>query len=305
MELETNGSVVETADNSAVSGQEVAAPAEQQTTDQPTTEPKQGEQESPDNTAPTDEGETGTTVEAGQLGADNKVWEAARKRAEAEANRRYAAQNAAISARFEGKVNPLTNKPVRTVDDLLAYQDAQDQMRAKRAEDTVRQQLQAKGIDPRLLDAAVAGNPIILQAQQAMQAMKARQEQQAVEDGERMFNEQMEEIHGLDSSISGLDDLQKLDGFADFDKRVRNGYTLTDAFVLTWQDRLATRKAEAAKQAAINAAKSKEHLTTTGTSAGKTTDVDIPAGEISVWRDAFPDETPAQLRTRYNKSLMR
>lgn len=302
MVLNDDSSVVGSADTVATPVQETAAPAvTTETTTEVTTETP--EKATPATTDSSTIGETEHVAEAGQQEPSNKVWEISRKRAEAEANRRIEAQNAAIAARFSGRINPLTNQPIRSVDDLLAYQDAQEQLRAQRTSSAIKQQMQAKGLDPNLLEAAIAGSPMMLQAQQAMNALKAAQEQQAIQEGERLFDEQLKRINKLDSTITSLDDLQKLEGFEDFDRRVRSGYALDDAFVLTWRDRLESRKAEAAKQAAINATRSKEHLTTTGAAAGSAMEKEIPSGELATWKNSFPDETPAQLRARYNKAL--
>lgn len=49
----------------------------------------------------------------------------------------------------------------------------------------------------------------------------------------------------------------------------------------------------------------KEHIQTTGGGATAGGLVDIPKSELSYWREAWPDATPAQLKERYNRSLKR
>lgn len=49
----------------------------------------------------------------------------------------------------------------------------------------------------------------------------------------------------------------------------------------------------------------KDHLLTTGGGASAGGLADIPKGELTMWKDSFPDDTPAKLKERYNRSLKR
>jgi hypothetical protein len=46
-------------------------------------------------------------------------------------------------------------------------------------------------------------------------------------------------------------------------------------------------------------------LQTVGGGEPSGTGKEIPASEFSTWKEAFPDETNAQLRARYNRFLQR
>lgn len=48
-------------------------------------------------------------------------------------------------------------------------------------------------------------------------------------------------------------------------------------------------------------ANDKEHLVPTGGSASSSNLVEIPAGELAIYEDAFPNDSPAKLRERYNR----
>lgn len=49
----------------------------------------------------------------------------------------------------------------------------------------------------------------------------------------------------------------------------------------------------------------KDHLMTTGGGNSSGGLMDIPKGEYSLWRESFPDDTPAKLKERYNRSVKR
>lgn len=219
------------------------------------------------------------------------VWAAARKKAEADAKRKMDALNSRIADRFKGKTNPATGAEIKTLDDYFAALDAQSEMRAK-------QQLQEKGVDPDLLDQVIRANPTVRHAEEVL-----AQQRQA--EGERLFNEQMQKIHALDPGIKSIGDLQAMEEFGAFDAYVRSGMDMDAAFKLACFDRLTKRQAAAAKQEAINTAKSKAHLTATQGAVGQTQGVDIPADQLDRWKAFFPDATPAELREKYNRAINR
>lgn len=212
----------------------------------------------------------------------HKVWETARKRAENEAMRRV---NAQFAQRFGSFTNPTTGKPVQTMDDYFAALDAQQQARTE-------QQLREKGIDPEMLNQAVQQNPVVQQAQQIL----ARQQQDAAQ---RELQEQLAEIGKIDPSIKSMADLVKIGEFAKFDAYVRSGMKMDDAYKAACFDRLTQQRADASKQAAINAAKGKQHLSPTDGSAE--VESEIPAGELSKWKAWFPEKSAAQLNALYKR----
>lgn len=267
--FETEGSVVveETV-------QEVAAPA----------------QETVEDTQPVAEEGVGEAAEAGQQQEEripDSVWAASRRRAEAEARRRYDGE---IERRFGSFKHPDTGKPIKTLEEYLSALDAQ-------ADAGRRAQLKAKGIDPAVIDDAVANSPLMRQAQQVL-------EQQRAAEGERRFNEQMAAITAIDGDYKSLADLQREPEFAEFDRRVREGEDMVSAFRNAFFERIISKRAAAGRQAALNAVKGKGHLNTVG--VGGTVSrkgVDIPASVLATWQDMFPDDSAEQLRARYNKSL--
>lgn len=83
-------------------------------------------------------------------------------------------------------------------------------------------------------------------------------------EAQRQLEQQMEQIHRLDPALARLEDLARQPEFPEFDKLVKGGQDLVSAYKLAFFDRYARRSAQAAQQAAINAARSKEHLAAVG-----------------------------------------
>ena len=67
-------------------------------------------------------------------------------------------------------------------------------------------------------------------------------------------------------------------------------------------DRLANSKTATARQAAINAQRSKAHLSQTAGISASNQDEEIPSGEIEKWKEWFPDKSMKELKKLYNKS---
>lgn len=215
----------------------------------------------------------------------DNVWKVARQRAEREAQKRF---DTRYASRFEGKRNPRTGAPITTVEEYFAALDAQDQLRME-------SDMKQKGIDPEFLNQAIANNPAVKQAQEILE--KNRQAE-----AERQLDAELKAINGLDSSVKTFEDLAKIPEFETFDRMVRSGnYTMSDAYKIACFDRLVSNRNSAAKQAAINAVRSKDHLQKTqGGAFATNTEVDIPAGVVGMWRSMYPGLSDAELRKKYN-----
>ena len=107
------------------------------------------------------------------------------------------------------------------------------------------------------------------------------------------------EIRALDPEVNGLDDLLRMPNFAEFDRLVRRGCGLTEAYKLANFDRLSERRSAAARQAAMNALRGKRHLTATGGGAGE--DVAIPQETLELYRAAFPQWSDRRILADYKK----
>lgn len=217
-----------------------------------------------------------------------KAEEVARKKYESELKKR----DAEFARAFGNSVNPVTGKPIQSVDEYLQAYNAQQQAQ-------VEEQLKSIGADPSLISQLIATNPAVRQAQIVM-------EQQKVEIQDRQIASDITSIGKIDPSIKSIEDLAKNEHFPEiFERWERSGRkeSLYDIFRLVNFDTLTSKKAEAAKQAAINQAKGKSHLEASKGVSTSDNMVDIPANELSVWKEVYPELSMSQLREKYNKTL--
>jgi hypothetical protein len=243
-------------------------------------EPETGEQGEPDVDSGNDDRDLQRDAE----------FAAARRRAEQQYNQQIASRDAEYARRFGHLTNPETGAPIRSEQDYFAALDAQERIRQ-------REQLRQGGIDPDLIERAVANSPVMLQAQQVLN-------QARMDEGNRMLNDQVQQISSFYPDVKSLEDIAQMPTFPVFDQYVRNGLSLVDAFKLANYDTLSNRGTAAAKQAAINSAKGKGHLAPIGGGAGTPVNqVDIPAAELELWKDAYPNLSYKELRTKYNNTL--
>lgn len=82
--------------------------------------------------------------------------------------------------------------------------------------------------------------------------------------GRRLLDEQLRIIESVDPAVKSLADLRTQPEFSHFDKLVKSGMTISDAYKLACFDRLGRQQAAAARQAAINDVRAKEHLAPVG-----------------------------------------
>lgn len=118
---------------------------------------------------------------------------------------------------------------------------------------------------------------------------------------------ELAEIHRLDGSVNGLEDILKLETGGAFQEAVRRGHSFLDAFKLANFDRLQERRqaeaaqaAQRAAQAARNSARSKEHLLPSGGKAGEGS-VAVPGDVMEMYRMMMPGASEADIIAHYNR----
>ena len=226
-----------------------------------------------------------------QSAEDNARFAAARRAAE-EQLKGYQQQQQMLDAEFErrfaGYTNPITGKPVKTSQDYLEALDAQQRLETNR-------KLEESGISPEIIENAINNNPVVKQAQEILQRNQ-------MEQAERSLQNDIAEITKLDASIKSVDDLGKQPYAQDLVRLVNSGLGLLDAYKLANFDALVSRKSEASKQAAINQAKGKSHLSTTDGVSTSDELMDIPEKDIAKWRAFFPDASLKELKEKYNRT---
>ena len=92
-------------------------------------------------------------------------------------------------------------------------------------------------------------------------------------------------------------------GFANFKCVNHPGMRFSEAYKLVNFDRLTSSKGEAAKQAAINQVKGKNHLATGAALNVNDGMEDIPVEALTMYKEAFPEKTMQELKALYNKAL--
>ncbi len=220
----------------------------------------------------------------------NAAYAAARRRAEQHYNQQIANRDAEYARRFGHLRNPETGQPIRSEKDYFAALDAQERL-------GVQEQLRSQGVDPAMLDRVIQNNPTIRQAQQVIH-------QARVDKGNQMLDAQIKEISEFYPEVKSLEDIAKMETFRTFDRYVRSGMNLVDAFKLANYDALVGRGAAASRQAAINSAKSTGHLIPVdGGANGPEGEVDIPKNELGLWQDIYPGLSYKELKAKYNRTL--
>jgi hypothetical protein len=242
-----------------------------------------------------EEAEPAEQPEHEQTAEENANYANIRRKAEADANRRYEAQQRSLDAMyaqmFQGYKNPETGKPIQTAADYIAAMAAQERQQAE-------SKMQEAGIDRDSLNRLIENNPTVIQAKQAIQSLN---EQNA----EKMVQEDLEQILAIEPELGNIEAVTSSKGYGEAVQYAVDhpGIRLSDAYKIVNFERLANSKTATARQAAINAQRSKEHLSKTAGISANDNSIDIPSNELEKWKDWFPDKSPKELRKLYNKSI--
>ena len=222
--------------------------------------------------------------------------EQARYEAEREAAAAQARQDAQriIDEAFakSGLKNPYTGQPVTSKAEYDAYRE---RFEAERRE----QLLKKSGMSGEEFDQFLQGLPEMRKAREAQEAAEKAQREAREAAARVKVEQQIREIGEMDPNIKSLEDLAKMPAYPKFYELVRRGNTLTDAFRLANFDALAQRAAAGARQAAVNNARSKEHLAETKTRGGGA--VSVPADVREQYKLFNPDATDEEIQKHYQR----
>ena len=201
--------------------------------------------------------------------------------------------DAQFAEQFGNYTNPITGEPIRSAQDYFDALTAQKQM----AE--ANKQMQEQGtITPELINQMVESSPL---GRKVQQVLAHQQEMEQLQ----MIDNELAIIHEIDPSITTASDLANVENFAEIESYWKRGYAISDAFKLANFGKVSKQSIEAAKQAAINQAKSTSHLeSTSGVHDDAGNDlVDIPANELAKWKEYYPELSAKELKAKYNHSL--
>ena len=260
-------------------------------TEQEPAEPAQG-------TDTVDTAPDGQTEPPAQSPDENARFASARRDAERERDLAIAQAKTEATAQMDSMVKQLglrdeqTGKPIESKAEFDAYQTHMEQERKG-------QFMRDLGITEGQYKQMVAELPEVKQAvavtQQAQQAVLATRQMQA----RVRMEEEVAEITKVDPTVSSIGDIAKMDNYKDVMARVHGGMTLLDAYKLTNFERLSQQATSAARQAGINTARGKDHMTATqARGAGAVT---VPRTIAEEYRMLDPTMTDAQIQKHYAK----
>lgn len=236
--------------------------------------------------------DTGAAAPEPQSAETNAIYADARRKAEEEARRKFdlqqQARDRAFAERFKGLTNPKTGRPIASERDYFDALDAQEQMATEKM-------LADKGLSTDFLDKVIANNPAVRQAQEIL-AQTQKYE------AERQLNAEVAEISRIDPTITSLSDLVSTEYFGEIMNLVnRQGMSVLQAYKIVNFDSIGAKKADAARQAAINQARSKDHLETSNSvTVQEDKMVDIPQKDLAFWKECYPNLSAKELKAKYN-----
>lgn len=223
----------------------------------------------------------------------DSVWAIARKRSEREAQARIDRQ---IAQRFGQYKNPATGKNIATLDDYFAAMDAQAEQSRQEAIDRMtanqsREQQEA-------LRQILANDPEKRRLNARVQELEQKQ---VNEQAETAFNRDFAELQKLEPALKTVNDLEKLDGFDKIVQLVQEkGLDMVTAYKAVNFGRATQASQAAGKQAAINAAKGKNHLAAHDGQAQPGTQKVMSESMLHLAKEAFPDKSDAEIQKLYN-----
>ena len=223
----------------------------------------------------------------------DSVWAIARKRSEREAQARIDRQ---IAQRFGQYKNPATGKNIATLDDYFAAMDAQAEQSRQEAIDRMtanqsREQQEA-------LRQILANDPEKRRLNARVQELEQKQ---LDEQAGAAFNRDFAELQKLEPALKTVNDLEKLDGFDKIVQLVQEkGLDMVTAYKAVNFGRATQASQAAGKQAAINAAKGKNHLAAHDGQAQPGTQKVMSESMLHLAKEAFPDKSDAEIQKLYN-----
>ena len=231
------------------------------------------------------------TAPAEQSAEENAKFAAARRKAEQERDAGIAQARAEAQRSLDetikslGLTNSYTGKPITSKAEYDAWK--QQESKAKQTEVA-----EAAGMSETEFNGFVDNLPQVIDYRRAAEA--ARQQQQKM-----VLEEQIKEIGKLDPTIKSVKDLIEHPKYAEIYANVKKGISITDAFKLVNFDSLTANAGNAARQAALNAANSKEHLAPTSQRGAGA--VPVPADVKAQYKLLNPDATDAETQEHYNR----
>lgn len=192
-------------------------------------------------------------------------------------------QDANYAAAFMGRKNPYTGKPILTKADFDEYVRAQEAASRADEQSAAEDELKKIGITPEQLEALMGKTKFGQEMRAALEYTRrqaADSHKKAIDD---LIAKDIAEIAKYDPTVKDVDSLKKTAHGKEIEKRVASGrYTWKEAWMLENFDAMQSARTDAAKQAAMNAASSKDHLQSTAQRGSG--EVDVPDSVAEMYK---------------------
>lgn len=199
-----------------------------------------------------------------------------------------------------GLKNSFTGEAITSDEQFRAWKSAFDRQR-------IEEDLGQGKLTPEAIDQAVSNSPAMVRLNEINEKMEAerreaeaRQKREAEEAFQAKVAEEIAEIHKMNPSVNGVEDLLKLPNADKFREYVRRGNTFLDAYYLANREEVQRRSAANALRQAQAQAKSKAHLPTAPTPRGAGAE-SVPKEDMALFRLFNPDATEDEIQAYYNK----
>lgn len=207
---------------------------------------------------------------------------------------------------FAGQINPFTGKPITTEAEYWAWKAERDRRNAVQQRLKAQQELARAGLPAdtlrQMVSQEVENHPAVMQARQATMAAAMERAKAVREQAAGAIRKSIQAIGREFPEIQSLEDIAKMPTAGRFNALVQKGLSLEDAFYLANRREMDQRRRAASRQAAINAAQGKRHL-----SAGLTQEagdaVEVPSEMAESYREMMPGATDAEIQKAYARYL--
>lgn len=213
-------------------------------------------------------------------------------KANQEAEARHRAEMEKIFA-AAGLTDAATGQPITTAEQFDAWQKSFAQQQLER-------DLRSGKLTPDALNQAISQHPAVQAAQQLVRQNQQQMQQAKEEKARQTIEAEIAIIAKSDPAIKSAQDVfNSPKGAAIYDKVMKKGYSLSDAWYSENREKIQQHNQEAARMQAQASMRSKEHLQATGAiGAGAPT---VPREEMKLYRMMNPGMTDEQIQRHYAK----
>lgn len=191
--------------------------------------------------------------------------------------------DANYAAAFMGRRNPYTGEPILTKADFDEYVKAQKAATRADEQKAAEDEISKLGITPEQLEALMSKTKFGQEMRAALDYTRrqaADTHKKAIDD---LIAKDIAEIAKYDPTVTDVESLKKTAHGKEIERRVKSGrYTWKEAWMLENFDAMQSARTDAAKQAAMNAASSKDHLQSTAQRGSG--EVDVPDDVAAMYK---------------------